>query len=142
MAGEPMFYPLLDLRDRKHYEEWIANKNNCLWIALQNREVVGYMKYSPSMPNSTIRILRDPKTIIINGAYTRPEHRRRKIASALLQRLLSYARQQGFERCCVDFESPNIHGGGFWISHFTPVCYSLIRRIDERIAWANKDPEK
>lgn len=40
--------------------------------------------------------------------------------------------------CSVNFESYNVSGSNFWMRYFTPVCFSLIRRIDERIGWANK----
>jgi hypothetical protein len=34
----------------------------------------------------------------------------------------------------VDFEPQNIPAAHFWLKHFQPVCYSLIRHVDERIA--------
>ena len=34
--------------------------------------------------------------------------------------------------CSVDFESANLPGSKFWLRHFEPVAYSIIRHIDPR----------
>jgi hypothetical protein len=52
---------------------------------------------------------------------------------------LDWAQSTGYERCAVDFEPQNLAGARFWLKHFQPVCYSLIRHVDERIAWAQAD---
>ena len=36
----------------------------------------------------------------------------------------------------------NVLAARFWLSHFWPVCYSLVRRVDEKIAWAHERREK
>jgi hypothetical protein len=56
---------------------------------------------------------------------------------ALLNELLADAVANGLKRCSVDFETANLEGKHFWLTHFQPVCRSVIRRIDENIAWAN-----
>jgi hypothetical protein len=39
----------------------------------------------------------------------------------------------------LHFAAPNLQGARFWLSSgFVPVEYGLRRRVDERIAWANK----
>jgi hypothetical protein len=36
----------------------------------------------------------------------------------------------------------NILAARFWLRHFRPVCYTLVRHVDERIAWAHERREK
>ena len=52
----------------------------------------------------------------------------------LLAKALEWARTKENERCAVDFEPQNIQAAQFWLKHFEPVCYSMIRHVDERIA--------
>jgi GNAT superfamily N-acetyltransferase len=63
------------------------------------------------------------------------------IGTALLKHSLDWARSAGYERCAVDFEPENISGARFWLRHFRPVCYSLVRHVDERVAWAHEKRE-
>jgi hypothetical protein len=51
----------------------------------------------------------------------------------LLNGSLEWARAEGYERCAVDFEPMNSLAARFWPKYFQPVCYSLMRKVDERI---------
>ena len=98
------------------------------------------MGLEPSNPTACY-IIRDEKTTSITSAFTRESERNKGIATALLNHSLNWARSVGYERCAVDFESQNIPATHFWLRHFQPVCYSLIRYVDERVAWAHEKRE-
>jgi GNAT superfamily N-acetyltransferase len=117
-------------------EQWLANSANALWLAYRDGEVVACMGLEPSNPTACY-IIRDEKTTSITSAFTRESERNKGIATALLNHSLGWARAAGYERCAVDFESQNIPAVRFWLRHFQPVCYSLIRHVDERVAWAH-----
>jgi hypothetical protein len=51
----------------------------------------------------------------------------------LLDQALMSARALGYERCAVPFEPMNILGTRFWLKFFKPVCFSIVRYIDERV---------
>jgi len=114
-------------------EQWLANSANALWLAYRDGEAAACMGLEPSSPEACY-IIRDDKTISITSAFTREDKRNKGIATALLNHSLNWARSVGYDRCAVDFESQNISATRFWLRHFQPVCYSLIRHIDERIA--------
>jgi len=78
-------------------------------------------------------IIFDEKTTSIYLAYTWEAMRGKDIATALLDHALNSARNNGYERCAVDFESMNLLGTRFWLRHFSPVCLSLLRYVDERV---------
>lgn len=46
--------------------------------------------------------------------------------------------EAGYERLEVDFASANILAGRSWLRYFAPVCYSLVRPVDDRMAWAHE----
>ncbi len=77
-------------------------------------------------------IVKGKGTLGINQAYTKDAFRQRGIATHLLQALLHFARSHTIQRVSVDWESANFSGSGFWLRYFSPVCYSVIRRLDDR----------
>jgi GNAT superfamily N-acetyltransferase len=72
-------------------------------------------------------------------AFTKASARSKGVATALLNRSLEWARSQGYERCAVDFETMNFLASRFWLKWFEPVCYSLVRCVDERLASGHKE---
>jgi GNAT superfamily N-acetyltransferase len=120
-------------------EQWLANSANVLWLAYRRGEAVACMGLEPSNPTACY-IIRDEKTTSITSAFTRESERNKGIATALLNHSLNWARSVGYDRCAVDFESQNIPAVRFWLRHFEPVCYSLIRHVDERVASTHEKP--
>lgn len=138
MADGPIFLPLLEMPSRAEWEEWLTQPAHTLWLALRGGEAVAYLRTQPPAFDATY-VVSDPQTISITGAYAKPEWRSKGVATLLLQQAIEWARANGYERCSVDFESANLYGSRFWLRHFRPICHSLIRRVDERIAWAHAE---
>lgn len=118
-------------RDRSYYEEWLQNPEKALWLAYHGTEAVAYIGLGPASDDAST-IIYDEKTASIDGVFTREKVRGSGIATALLNRALEWARAAGYERCAVDFEPMNPLATRFWLRHFQPVCYTLIRHVDER----------
>jgi GNAT superfamily N-acetyltransferase len=133
LAAAPVF--LMDEHGSESYEQWLANSANVLWLASCGGEVAGGMGLEPSNTDACY-IIRDETTISITSAFTKEGERNRGIGTALLDHSLDWARSAGYKRCAVDFEPQNIPAARFWLRHFQPVCYSLIRHVDERVASA------
>jgi GNAT superfamily N-acetyltransferase len=79
----------------------------------------------------------DPEMLNICGGYSLESVRGSGASTAILSALLEWMREHGYMRLGVDFESFNRLGSRFWLRHFEPFTYSLFRRIDERVLWAN-----
>lgn len=107
-----------------------------VWIARPGSRIASYM-YLRDPNESVSRLLRDPGTISICGAYTTPEARAGGLARALLEAVEGWARESGYERIGVDFESANLLARRFWLSRFDPICLSFERHLDHRLAPAN-----
>ena len=84
-------------------------------------------------------IAADPRTTFITSAYTIPSERNSGVASALLAQLLAHAHASGCERCVTDFESANLPGARFWMRHFRPITFSVLRYVDERALYAHAE---
>ncbi len=64
---------------------------------------------------------------------TKEKARNAGVATAVLDHALKSARESGYERCAVSFEPMNLLGTRFWLKYFKPVCFSVVRYIDERV---------
>ena len=141
MAAAPTFLPYVDMHGREYHQEWLEDPANALWLARRGAEAVAYMRLGPASTDACTIIHAETTTSIV-GAFTQEHARGRGIATALLNRSLEWARSEGYERCAVDFEPMNVLAARFWLRYFAPVCYSLVRHVDERIGRAHERREK
>jgi GNAT superfamily N-acetyltransferase len=134
MKGTPIFL-LSAKRDRGYLEEWLRNPDKVVWLAYWKEEPVAFMRLGPA-DDDVCTIIIDEKTTSIYAAFTKEKVRSEGIATALLDRVLKSALASGYERCAVTFEPMNLLGTRFWLKYFKPVCYSVVRHIDERLTQA------
>lgn len=114
-------------------EAWLAEEGHAAWVAALDGEPVAFMQCEPASFGAAYTVSGDDNTAI-TGAYTRKDVRAQGIGAALLDEGLGWALEQGLARCSVDFEPQNAVGGRFWTRHFAQVCYSVLRKVDERMA--------
>jgi GNAT superfamily N-acetyltransferase len=133
MAEPPTFLYNEDANSAKEDEEWLADPAHAIWLAYQGTDAVACMVQGPANPRASA-IIRGRSTTSIVAAYTRETARNTGIATALLDQVLAWGRAQGYERCAVDWEPMNVLGTRFWMRHFQPVSYALVRHVDERFA--------
>jgi GNAT superfamily N-acetyltransferase len=139
LAEAPIFIPLITQRGRKFYEEWLPDSANALWLAYRDSDVVAFMELTPSSRLGVLMPVHNETTVTITGAFTKEDLRQSGMGTALLNHSLEWARSAGYKNCAAEFESANIIGYSFWHdSGFEPVCYSLVRHIDERITRVNE----
>jgi GNAT superfamily N-acetyltransferase len=131
LASSPT-YLVTDGDDGSSCRGWLADPSHALWLAHSEGEAVAYLRIE-SANEDACALIQDEGTASITGAYTVPQARGQGVGSALLDRALAWARARGYARCAVDFEPMNVLAKRFWLRHFQPVCYALMRHIDERI---------
>jgi GNAT superfamily N-acetyltransferase len=128
LADAPIFLPDQTPHERESSSRRLGDSDRSVWLAEGETETLGFLAAGPASDDAST-IIHDPGTASISGAFTRIEARGKGIASALLDRVLGWARAQGYERCAVDFESMNPLAARFWLRHFEPVCWTLLRQI-------------
>lgn len=131
LKGTPVFL-LSEKRDQNYYQEWLQNPNKAVWLAYWNDEPVAILRLGPA-DEEVCTIIYDEKTTSIYAAFTKEKVRGEGIGTALLDHALKAARASGYERCAVPFEPMNLIGTRFWLKYFNPVCYSIVRHIDDRL---------
>jgi len=125
LAAAPIFLPH-EASTREAHEAWLADPARALWLAEDASGVLGFMKQGPASTDACM-VIRDDGTSSIVGAYTRQDVRGQGVGAALLNCVLQWAREQGYVRCAVDFEPMNVLAARFWMRHFRPVSYALVR---------------
>ena len=137
MQGTPV-YLLTDKRDRSYYAKWVQNPEKVVWLAYWQDEPAAFMQMGPA-DDDVCTIIYDEKTTSIYAAYTEEKVRSAGLATALLDHALEAALASGYERCAVSFEPMNLLGTRFWLKHFQPVCFSVVRHVDERLTRSKND---
>lgn len=134
-ASSPIFLPYEEKPDVDYYEKYLQEDSTKCWFAVDGDEPISYILLGKSSDGAYV--IQDENSININGAFTKDGYRRRGIGTKLLSKAVQWAEEKGYQRITVDFEPENILGRNFWLKYFQPVCYSMVRNVDEIIAWAN-----
>lgn len=129
LAASPTYLSGHEPSTREEIAALLADRAYAVWLDERDGNAVAYLLAGPSSDGAST-IIRDPGTCSITGAFTEPEVRGSGIATALLNRGLAWAREEGYARCAVDFETMNPTARRFWLRHFTPVVYTLERHVD------------
>jgi len=129
MRASPIFLPNNKFDMEKFKSQSVTRKSR-FFTASSDGRVIAYIEITGSGENFTCD---DRGTINICGAYLSMEYRGKGIFDLLLSFMFKKLKQEGYERCGVDFESINPTADKFWTKYFTPYTYSMVRRIDERI---------
>lgn len=130
LQNTPMFIPLFFQRDIQQVKEENERRSSRFFVVKVNDEAIAFIEIMASGENFACE---DVGMLNICGAYMLPEYRNQGIFTKLLSFLMDTLAAEGCTRCGVDFESFNPTASGFWLKHFTPYTYSVVRRIDERI---------
>ena len=140
-ARSPIFNPYLHESDQASHDfqrNLLKSPDaNAHWIGYLDGRAVGMNTFMPPLFLSQMTV--PEKTIyLFQGIVTR-DVRAGGVGTAILSRAVAWAREQGYAHIALHFASANISGAKFWQSSgFRPIEHGMRRRIDERIAWANK----
>jgi len=129
----PIFLPKAAVTEDSELIGFLTDPNVMLWVAEDgDQRVVGIMTGELHSTDAST-VVRDRGTVACTGAYVLPAARNRGVGTVLLGALVDWARKHGHERISLDFEAANIYGSRFWLKYFTPVCYSVIRHVNDHI---------
>jgi GNAT superfamily N-acetyltransferase len=142
-AGAPIFlHRDVDDDPRGALAIRLTSPGQSVWIARSGpaSRIASFIYLRPPAED-VCRLVRDRGTISICGAFTTPEARGGGLAQALVAAVVAWARESGYERVGVDFESANRLARRFWLRSFEPVCLSFDRHLDDRFGKATAGVE-
>jgi GNAT superfamily N-acetyltransferase len=79
----------------------LADARIAHWRADRDGEAAGWLRIGPANEDAS-SMVQDAGTASITGAYVAPRVRGQGVMTALLDRALASAREEGYERCAVD----------------------------------------
>jgi len=128
--------------NREIWASQVDEPDMTIWLALEtNGRVVGIQGFWPAETalNASEDNLFIPERCAHMGmAGTREDKRGQGISTLLTYHVLTQARESGYRFCNTDWRSTNLLASRFWPHRgYQPVAYRLVRRIDQRISWAN-----
>jgi GNAT superfamily N-acetyltransferase len=132
LAGAPIFLAKPEETKsycRRVYRNWLSDTLKALWIAFKDGRAVSYMTVDPANPDAAF-VIQDKGIASIHSAFTEEKYRGQGIGKALLNKSIEWASSMRYKNCAVDFEPENIDGSHFWMKHFKPICYTLVRNVN------------
>jgi len=129
--------PEVVAEQRTGWAELVDDPKIVVWLAFLDGEPVGCQCYWPAEPGDD-DLLTPASCCELSVAGTRPHVRGRGVGTALTRHNLAQARAAGYRFCLTDWRSTNLLAARFWPRQgFRPIAYRLVRRVDQRIAWAD-----
>lgn len=110
---------------------------NAHWVGYDGGRAVGMNTFMQPFFLSPMTV--PDRTIYLFLGVVAQDARQGGVGSAILSQGVTWARDAGYDHIALHFATANISGARFWQSSgFGPIEYGMRRRVDERIAWANK----
>lgn len=123
-AAPPVFMPLRPADDAAAWTVFLGKPGSRAWLAEDDGGALGFIRFDRTFGGADV--VESADGIFISGAFVRPARRGQGIATAILDAALQDFAAAGVATCAVDFESFNPEAR-FWLRHFVPVCYSVMR---------------
>ncbi len=112
--------------------EDINEKGRIVWSIKYEGKTVGIMNTKIDSDDACT-IVQDVGTVSILTTHILDEYKGLGIGKEVVNHVIQWAIDNNYERCSVDFESANYEARRFWSKHFSLVCHSLIRYVDDRL---------
>jgi GNAT superfamily N-acetyltransferase len=140
-ARSPIFNPFIREGDASGHEMQFGllaqPDDNAHWVAYQDGRPLGMNTFMP--PSFMAQMTVPEKTVYLFQGIVTQDARTGGVGTAILSKGTEWARAKGYDYIGLHFATANLSGAKFWQSSgFKPVEYGMRRRIDDRIAWANR----
>jgi GNAT superfamily N-acetyltransferase len=122
---------------RAAWAELATDDEVTVWLAMKDDELLAVQGYWPAEADADNLMVPD-NCAHMSLAGTRREARGQGLSTLLSAHILSETHAAGYRTVETDWRSTNLLASRFWPHRgYRPVFYRLVRRIDQRIAWAD-----
>ena len=140
-ARSPIFNPFMREADLAgiEFQKGLLTEPaaNAHWVAYEDGKAIGMNTFMKPFFLAPMTV--PEKTVYLFQGIVTQDARAGGVGSAILAKGVEWAREQGYENIALHYATANVPGAKFWqSSNFKPIDVGLRRRVDDRIAWANK----
>lgn len=128
IEAPPVLMPHAHGSDADEWASWLGEADTVTFVAERAGELIGFIKAAPPQMDVTWFVHGD-ETLAICGLWVNPGVRGRGLGHSLLDSLAVAALERGLSLVSVDCETHNPEARAFWLSRFTPVSWTLERRL-------------
>ena len=132
MRGATTFLDHESGDEKERIKNSLTEEGRTVWLAIHNGEIIGMMN-SQVNSDDACTIVQDVGTVSILTTHVKKQYKGFGVGKQMVNEVINWGVENGYERCSVDFESANMEARRFWTKHFDVVCCSLIRYIDDRL---------
>jgi len=121
---------------KEGYSELPADDEAITYLTEKDGKAVGFQVYYRTGIGSA---LTGPANCVeLSASAVHPDMRGAGIGKAMTDYCFRELMELGYEHCYLDWHSPNILASQFWPNlGFKPFMARMVRKVDERISWAN-----
>jgi GNAT superfamily N-acetyltransferase len=132
-AESPLFLKR-ESEEKDQVARMITAHDYAVFLAIRKDEIIGFMNIRCNQADDVFT-LSDKTTACIDplGAYIKQDYRGLGVGKKLLCESIAWIGKKSLTNIHVDFESANYHANQFWLNYFTPVLYSVKRRLNNDI---------
>ena len=121
---------------REGYGKLPKDKDSIVLLAYKEGKLLGFQ--SAYIEDEHLNMMIPVKSIKIEVGGTIEEARGTGIGHLLTQLMFNKAIEKGFKNAFADWRITNLSSSNFWPKEgFKPIAYRMIRKIDERVYWAD-----
>ena len=132
--GEAPLFLLRQADGKEAILEMLADDNQAVFVAAKGDIFLGFIHVRRHNENDVVTLCNtSTATIDPLGAYIRKDYRGAGIGRRLLYEAIAWCGQQNVPTIHVDFESANYYANQFWPRYFTPILYSVKRRLNNDV---------
>lgn len=125
------------VENEEGWAELVDDDEVAVWLAVRDEEPLAVQGYWPAEADDDNLMVPD-SCAHMSVAGTRLEARGQGLSKLLSEHILNEARAASYRCCETDWRSTNLLASRFWPRRgYRPVFYRLVRRLDQRIAWAS-----
>lgn len=132
MSSSPVFLKTDKSDNRKGLEEIYGSEKEILWKAMSGRDTLGIMKTVDGGGEGSLTV-KDENNLGIGSTHVKEKFQNMGVGKFMIKNIFDYAKENNYKKLSVDFESFNVQARKFWLKYFEPVCFSMMRRIDDRV---------
>lgn len=107
------------------------DRGDAAFVCRDDSEITGFVMVGKSADGEEGFVLQNTNSAELKIAYIKKNSRGQGMGAQLLNRAVSWAAAQGYDRIMVEHETANVTGSRFWQRYFSPYLHFSMRYVEQ-----------